>query len=170
MVDLLEWRVIEVPAGQRQPYEALLRLADDSEREVASYRDLGELFALVDAATGQPRGEVLVVPAEDPTPGSSAGALELRSVAIDEACQRRGLGRALVQEVLERLRARGARRVVVGTASASLAALAFYQRLGFRPWRVERDRFTTERGYPPDLVEHGIVVRDMIWLDRTLAE
>jgi ribosomal protein S18 acetylase RimI-like enzyme len=96
------------------------------------------------------------------------GAMELRSVAIDPAWQGRGMGRALVQEVLARLRARGVQRVVVATASASLDALAFYLRLGFRPWRIERDRFSVARGYAPDLCEDGIPVRDAIWLERAL--
>jgi len=155
------WRVIEVPAGERQGYVGLLRLADDSETEVARYRDEGVLFGLIDATSDEPRGEVLVVEAE-------LGAMELRSVAIDPAWQGRGVGRALVQEVLARLRARGVPRVVVVTASSSLDALAFYLRLGFRPWRIERDRFSAARGYAPDLCEDGIPVRDAIWLERAL--
>ncbi|MCX4244298.1 GNAT family N-acetyltransferase [Paraliomyxa miuraensis] len=156
-----QWRVIEVPADQRQAYQDLLRLADDSDREIASYRELGALFGLVDA-DGEPKGEALVLPTEE------RHTMELRSLAIEDAFQGRGLGRRLVQDVLERLRAAGMRRVVVGTASSSLDALAFYLRLGFRPWRIERDRFTEARGYPPGLCEDGIEVRDMIWLDCTL--
>lgn len=158
------WRVVEVPAGRRGAYEALLRLADDSTQEIERYRDQGELLGMVDATTGEPLGEVLVVPTDE------AGTVELRSVAVVHERQGRGLGRALVGAVLERLRARGVRRVVVGTASSSLDALAFYQRQGFRPWRIERDRFTVERGYAPDLHEDGMLVRDMIWLDRALQD
>jgi GNAT superfamily N-acetyltransferase len=161
------WRVIEVPAGERQAYAALMRLADGSETEVARYRDEGELFGLVDGTTGEPRGEVLVA-ATEAAQASDPTAMELRSMAIDPAWQGRGVGRVLVQEVLARLRARGVRRVVVGTASASLDALAFYLRLGFRPWRIERDRFDAARGYAPGLCEDGIPIRDMIWLDWTL--
>jgi GNAT superfamily N-acetyltransferase len=126
------WRVIEVPAGERQGYMALLRLADDSETEVARYCNEGVLFGLIDGVTGELRGEVLVVAAElgamelcgvtgdlgESGHGAAAelGAMELRSVAIDPAWQGRGMGRALVQEVLARLRARGVQRVVVATA------------------------------------------------------
>jgi ribosomal protein S18 acetylase RimI-like enzyme len=157
------WRVVEVAAGRRQAYDALLQLADDSALEVARYRDQGELFGLLDGTTGAVLGEVLVVTDDE------AGAVELRSVAIDPAHRGQGLGRRLVQDVLERLQARGVRRVVVGTASSSLDALGFYLRLGFRPWRIERDRFDEARGYALGLCEDGIAVRDMIWLDCALG-
>lgn len=116
------WRVVEVPAGRRGAYEALLRLADDSTQEIERYRDQGELLGMIDASTGEPLGEVLVVPTEE------TGTVELRSVAVVP------------------------------------------ERQGFRPWRIERDRFTVERGYAPDLREDGLRVRDMIWLDRTLVD
>jgi ribosomal protein S18 acetylase RimI-like enzyme len=74
-----------------------------------------------------------------------------------------------VSEVCDRLRDRGIRRVVVGTATSGVRQLAFYQRLGFRLERIERDFFTTEKGYPADLSENGIPTRDMAWMDRELA-
>jgi len=52
--------------------------------------------------------------------------------------------------------------------STSIGALAFYQRCGFRPWRIERDYFTPVRGYAEGLEENGIPVRDMVWLDRDI--
>jgi hypothetical protein len=47
--------------------------------------------------------------------------------------------------------------------------LAFYQRCGFRLDRVERDFFTVAKGYPADLAENGIPIRDMVWMDRDLS-
>ena len=65
---------------------------------------------------------------------------------------------------------RGMRRVVVGTSTSNIGALAFYQRLGFRMWRVERDFFSAQRGYPVGLEENGIPVRDMLWLDQDTGD
>lgn len=153
-------RVVEVPAGQRDPYRPLMELADDSEAEIKGYRERGVLFGLEHAEGGAIRGMVLV-DAYDPPP-----TMRLLSVAIAQDHQRRGLGTQLVQQVLDRLRARGCRRVVVSTASSSVGVLAFYQRLGFRMLKIERDWFCPERGYPAGLEENGIPVRDRVWFDR----
>jgi len=32
--------------------------------------------------------------------------------------------------------------------------------------RIERDAFTPEAGYPPDLFADGIRILDRVWLDR----
>jgi hypothetical protein len=53
------------------------------------------------------------------------------------------------------LRARGVRHVIVGTTSSGMGQLAFYQKCGFRVWRIERDFFGAARGYPPGLEENG---------------
>ena len=75
----------------------------------------------------------------------------------------------MMNAVLFVLAQRGARRAIVGTASSGVRQLAFYQRCGFRLTHVERDFFTAEKGYPADLAEDGIPIRDMVWMDRDLA-
>jgi hypothetical protein len=55
----------------------------------------------------------------------------------------------------------------VSIRDLGVGQLAFYQKAGFRLQRIERDYFTPERGYPP-LLENGILVRDMVWMDQHL--
>ncbi len=154
--------VVEVlPGPDRDRYLPLLRLADDSEQEICSYIHRGQLYGLLQPDMQIPCGHVLTL-------NAGSDVVELKSVAIAEAYQGQGLGRQLITTVLERLRLRGIGRVVVGTSSSSVGVLAFYQKLGFRPWKVERDRFTPAHGYPEGLLEQGIPVRDMIWLDLDL--
>ena len=62
----------------------------------------------------------------------------LEPVAVDPACHRRGLGRAVLSEALARLAGRGARRVVLATESGNTGAEAFYTACGFA--RVAFDR------------------------------
>jgi N-acetylglutamate synthase-like GNAT family acetyltransferase len=50
-------------------------------------------------------------------------------LSVTEAGRRHGTGRALVEAVIENLRARGATHVLL---NANLGAVAFYERLGFR--------------------------------------
>lgn len=163
----VDFVVVSVPPGPaRDRYLPLLRLADDSADAIRGYYQTGWLYGLVDR-TGRgdersPLGHILVVRAE------SASVAELKSVAIAESRQGQGLGRYLVTQVLARLRAEGVTRAVVGTSNASLDNLAFYQKLGFRLWRIDRDYFSPARGYGPELSEDGIPVRDMVWMDMAL--
>lgn len=150
-----------VPPGRdRDAYLPLLLLADDSEAQVRRYYQTGDLYALDDEA-GDPLGMILTI-AE---PDASA---ELKAVAVDEARHNQGVGTRMLAAVLADLKHRGVRQVIVGTASCSIGQLAYYQKAGFRLWKVERDYFTPRRGYPDGITENGIPLRDMVWLDQEL--
>jgi ribosomal protein S18 acetylase RimI-like enzyme len=150
------------PAGrERDAYLPLLRLADDSADQVLSYYQKGTLF-VHDGPDSGPVGIVLAIDGPE-------GSVELKAVAVAESLQGRGLGTHMLLAVLDELRARGVTRVVVGTSSSGIGQLAYYQKVGFRLARIERDFFTPERGYPDGLVENGIPVRDMVWMDQEIA-
>jgi len=150
-----------VPAGpERDAYLPLLRLADDSETAVRGYFQDGDLYALGDEAS-RPVAMVLAIPRDD-------GSVELKAVAVDEQRHGQGLGKRLLAAVLADLRTRGVRRVVVGTGNAGLGVIAFYQKAGFRLLGIERDYFSSARGYPEGLEEDGIPLRDMVWMDQSL--
>jgi len=149
------------PGSERDAYLPLMHLADDSVQQVLSYYQTGTLFVL-DAADHTPVGIVLALDEPD-------GSVELKAVAVDESLQGRGIGTGMLLAALEELRTRGIRRVVVGTSSSGIGQLAFYQKAGFRLAWIERDFFSAARGYPDDLVENGIPVRDMVWMDQEVA-
>lgn len=150
-----------VPAGpERDAYLPLLRLADDSEMAVRGYYQAGDLYALGDG-TGRPMAMALAIPRDD-------GSVELKAVAVDEQRHGQGLGKRLLAAVLADIRTRGVRRVVVGTGNAGVGVIAFYQKAGFRLLRIERDYFSSARGYPDGLEEDGIPLRDMVWMDQSL--
>jgi ribosomal protein S18 acetylase RimI-like enzyme len=150
-----------VPVGpERDRYLPLLSLADDSPEQVRRYYQAGTLFAL-DGPDGEAIGVILAIEGSD-------GVVELKAVAVHPFLHGRGVGTRLLQEVLERLQAGGARRVIVGTSSSGIGQLAYYQKVGFRLWRIERDFFSAERGYPGGIEEHGIPLRDLVWMDLEL--
>lgn len=158
---MIETQIRVVPAGSgRDVYLPLLRLADDSESEVRGYYQKGDLYAIDDEA-GRPVGVILAIPEPD-------ASVELKAVAVDEALHGRGIGKRLLMAVLEDLKARGVRRVVVGTGNSGIGVLALYQKAGFRLWKIERDFFSPARGYPAGLEENGIPLRDMVWMDQEL--
>ncbi len=151
-----------VPVGaERDAYLPLFSLADDSIDAVLAYYQTGVLFAL-DAPTGEPVGIVLALDRPD-------GAVELKAVAVVESLHGRGVGTRMLDAVLDALRVRGVRRVVVGTSSSGIGQLAYYQKAGFRLVSIERDYFGPDRGYPPGIVENGIPLRDMVWMDQDLS-
>lgn len=149
-------RVVPAGAGREQLADLLL-LADESPAQVAGYLHDGDLFVLDDGA-GVALGTTLVLYANDAT-------AELKSVAVRPDRQGQGVGKRMLVGVLAVLRARGVRRVLVATGTTSFAPLALYQKLGFRLFRIERDFFSPERGYPAELVENGIRLRDLVWLE-----
>jgi hypothetical protein len=57
--------------------------------------------------------------------------------------------------------------LLVATAAADTGVLRFYQLLGFRLLRVERDAFTPQTGYA-DIEIDGIPLRDRVWLSLDL--
>ena len=98
----------------------------------------------------------------------AASQVELTLVAVDERHQRQGVGRALIASVLGALRDDGVQRVIVGTVTAAGGTITFYQKVGFRPFAIERDYFDRARGYRGDETLDGIPIRDMIWFDIDL--
>ena len=151
-----------VAAGpERDAYLPLLFLADESAAQVRSYYQQGTLFAL-DDPTGRPLGMILAIDEPD-------GSVELKAVAVDEAFHGQGVGTRMLRTVLAELRAQGVARVVVGTSSAGIGQLAYYQKAGFRFWKVERDFFNPDRGYPERMEDNGIPLRDMVWMDQELG-
>lgn len=154
-------RLQRIAAGPaRDAFMPLLLLADDSEAQVRSYYQLGDLFVLA-GDDGIAMGMTLAIP-------SPGGGVELKAVAVAPALHGRGVGQRMMKMVLGKLRAAGVRHVTVGTSSSGIGQLAFYQKAGFRFWAIERDFFNPERGYAEGTKENGILVRDLVWLDRTL--
>jgi len=148
--------IVTIEPGARDAWIALLELADEPE-PLRRYLDDSVLYGIVDETRGEPVAAALVIDLDDNT-------AELRAVAVAEHAQGTGIGTRIVTEVCDRLRVEG-KRIVVGTASSGTRQLAFYQRLGFRLRRVERDYFNAARGYPEGLEENGIPTRDMVWMD-----
>jgi ribosomal protein S18 acetylase RimI-like enzyme len=149
------------PGEERDAYWSLLLLADDSESQVRSYYQSGELYVL-DDETEAPLGLVLALPTGD-------GEVELKAVAVTPARHNQGIGKRMLALVLDDLRVRGVGRVVLGTGNSGIGQLAFYQKAGFRLWRIERDFFTPERGYPEGIEENGIPLRDMVWMEQEIV-
>lgn len=149
------------PGPEREIFLPLLLLADDSEQQVRSYMQEGTLYAFGPAAGGNAVGMILAIPEPD-------GSIEIKAVAVAEERHGQGIGSKMLRAVIEDLRNRGVERLIVGTGNSGIGQLAYYQKAGFRLWKIERDFFSHERGYADDLKENGIPLRDMVWMDQAL--
>jgi GNAT superfamily N-acetyltransferase len=143
--------------GDRAGLRPLFELAEDSAVELDGYLDRGRV--LVARLDGEPVGHLQLVDTD------RAGHVELKNMAVRADRQGRGIGRRLVRSARALLAAEGADTLVVATATADIGNLRFYQRLGFRMRRIERDAFTEATGYPPHTDVDGIPLRDRVWLD-----
>jgi ribosomal protein S18 acetylase RimI-like enzyme len=110
--------------------EAAGRLLADSGVPPAAIRSAGDtvLYGLWDLTA--PNGDGLVgVAATQPL--DDAGSVELCAIAIRADLRRRGLGRRLVTEVADALRAEGAARLVARLEGGHRPAAALLARAGF---------------------------------------
>jgi ribosomal protein S18 acetylase RimI-like enzyme len=110
--------------GPRDPYV-------DTLRDAAGRAEQADLWVAVEEG-------VLIGTVTDPPPGSryreigGADEGEFRMLAVAPSAQGRGVGRALVEFLLERYRERGYRGVVLSTLAEMSAAHRVYELLGFR--------------------------------------
>lgn len=146
------------PGPERERLLPLFLLADESPDQVRGYLQQGDLY--VAEEDGNAVGLTLVL--------DHADGREIKAVAVSPERQGQGIGRSMLTFVLGRLREQGVGTVVVATGASSLVPLMLYQKLGFRLARIDRDAFTPERGYPDEIWENGIRLRDMVWLDLDL--
>lgn len=104
----------------------------------------------------------LVLPGDEEFEGTEppAGDAGFRFLAVDPAAQGSGAGGALVDAVVERARALGARRIAIHTMAFMVGAHALYARRGFEHRRDLDVVFPAGLGYGmtldlvPDAAEH----------------
>jgi GNAT superfamily N-acetyltransferase len=150
--------VREVPRAERDAVIPLLLLAEPSERALR-----WSLEHLSDVVYRAERDGTLVAAAtmrwrDDPC--------ELVELAVAEAWQGRGVGRALIAWLLDEARRRAKAAMIVGTANSSIGNIAFYQRCGFRMDHVRPDYFWYDAS---GRTEHGIPTRDLLVFRYALA-
>lgn len=88
---------------------------------------------LVEIAPGNaPIGYAVVAPADLPLLDISDRDLELKRIYLLSRFQGQGYGRKLVAEAILHAKQAGAKRLLLGVYEKNRAAIAFYERIGFR--------------------------------------
>ncbi|MBB6672692.1 GNAT family N-acetyltransferase [Cohnella nanjingensis] len=153
----LELTIRPLAPGEDYPYDLLL-LADPSRTMVDDYLTRG--WCHVATLGSDVVGEFVLIPTHPRT-------IEIVNVAVMEAHQGRGIGKALVYAAIGEAKRRGAATVEIGTGNSGFLQLKLYQQCGFRIVGVDPDFFV--RHYDEPLYEDGMQVRDMVRL-RMLLE
>jgi GNAT superfamily N-acetyltransferase len=151
---------IEEYAGPHRDLEWSFRLAEDSDRQLDSYIDLGRVW-VARTRDGEVVGHLQATPREP-------GLWEVVNTAVAEHARGQGVGRALLEHAVDEARAAGVARVILATATADVGNLRFYQRCGFRMTHVVPDAFGAYQGYPPGIEVDGIPMLDQVWFERRL--
>lgn len=145
--------IFEVKTDKKR-YLSLLLLGDEQEDMIDRYLERGAMYALDEGGVKA----VCVVTDE------GDGTLELKNLAVSPDCQRRGLGRRMVEFLALTYRGRY-RRLLVGTGDSPLT-LPFYEACGFRRSHVVPNFFTDHYRHP--IYEGGRQLVDMIYLIKAL--
>ncbi|MCI8594657.1 MAG: GNAT family N-acetyltransferase [Oscillospiraceae bacterium] len=144
--------IIPITAKKKR-YLPLLLLADEQEDMIDRYLERGGFYVMEDGGSA---AAVCVVTDE------GDGVLELKNIAVAPEYQRKGLGKALINFLLERYR--GAYHTMqVGTGDSPLT-VPFYEACGFRRFRTVPNFFTEHYDHP--IFEGGVQLRDMVYLKR----
>ena len=146
--------IFEVKTDKKR-YLSLLLLGDEQEDMIDRYLERGTMYALEE--DGRVRAVCVVTDEGD-------GTLELKNLAVSPECQRRGLGRRMVEFLTQTYRGRY-RRLLVGTGDSPLT-LPFYEACGFRRSHVVPNFFTDHYDHP--IFEGGRQLVDMIYLIKAL--
>ncbi|WP_058303217.1 GNAT family N-acetyltransferase [Gorillibacterium timonense] len=146
--------------GESPPMDLLLE-ADPEQAFVEAY--LREGFCAVACEENEQAVGVYVIVVREDGGGRAA---ELVNLAVHSTHRGKGVAKRLIHHAAEQAKRLGARALQVGTGNSSLAALAVYQKCGFRITGVERDYFTKQ--YAESIVEDGIPCLDRINLELDL--
>lgn len=138
----------------REPFKALMLLADEQEEMLYRYYHTGDLFALYDPDL---IGICLVI-------NYDATSCELKNMAVYPAYQGKGYGRILLEYVCQHLVA-SYTTMYVGTGDSPLT-IPFYQNCGFSIDHRVKNFFLDHYDHP--IIEAGIQLKDMIYLKKTL--
>jgi GNAT superfamily N-acetyltransferase len=146
--------------SRRRELRELFALAEESPAVIEELIDLGSV--LVATLDGKIVGCLQLL---DPKEHVE---IEIAILAVAEDHQGRGIGTALVERAIAKARNQNLHTVRVGTSSADISNLRFYQRRGFRMLAIERDAFTPADGYPEGIETDGLPLRDRVWLTLDL--
>ena len=146
---------IEVKENKKK-YLNLLLLADEQESMIDRYLEKGTMYVLCDEGTKA----VCVVTDE------GGGILEIKNLAVDPDCQKRGYGKRMINFISSHYKDKF-EILQVGTGDSPLT-IPFYEKCGFKRSHSIENFFTDNYDHP--IFECGVQLVDMIYLRKEIKE
>ncbi|EJV88555.1 GNAT family N-acetyltransferase [Bacillus mycoides] len=137
--------------------KSLLLLADPSESQIDAYVQRG--FTYIAKQEERIIGVYVLLETRPRT-------MEIMNIAVVEHMQGKGIGKGLLLHAIEKAKEYNMYKLEVGTGNSSVSQLALYQKCGFRIFFIDFDYFS--KHYEEEIIENGIVCRDMIRLAMEL--
>ena len=145
--------IFEVKENKKQ-YLDLLLLADEQEDMIDRYLERGRMFVLEEDG----------IKAECVVTDEGNSILEIKNLATDPACQRKGYARKLISFLTDQFAGQFT-TLLVGTGDSPLT-IPFYEKCGFVRSHIVKDFFTKNYDHP--IIEDGVLLTDMVYLKRSL--
>jgi len=142
--------------GERIPYDLLL-LADETVESINKYIFSSEIYLL------EQENRIIAVYALQVLSKEEA---EIKNIAVAKECQGQGIGKSLLKDAADRAKARGFKRLIIGTGDIMGMPLCFYLKEGFERFTVKKDFFIMN--FPKPIYDHGVQLRDMVMLKKEL--
>ena len=92
--------------------------------------------------------------------------IEIVNISVHPDYQNQGIAQSMLRFTIEYAEQQQLIAIEIGTGSTSLAQLYLYQKMNFRIVGVDRDFFTHH--YAEEIIENGLVLKDMIRLQLIL--
>lgn len=138
------------------PYDLLL-LADPSREIIDTY--LGASDVYVARWNNEIIGVYVLFPLDQT-------AVEIKAIAVAAGHQGKGLGGRLLRHADDMARQRGFRKIVIGTANASVGQIYLYQKQGFELTELRKNFFLDL--YSEPIFENGIQCKHMLVFRKEL--
>lgn len=138
------------------PYDLLL-LADDTRDAINKYIYKSEIYVF------ELKEQIVAIYALCPIDSLT---IELKNIAVHPLLQSKGIGKALLKDVVKNAQAKGFKKLIVGTGDVMFLQLKFYQQAGFEMFEI-RPNFYIEN-YPDPLFENGLRLRHMVMLKKSI--
>lgn len=138
------------------PYDLVL-LADPSKNMIDEYLKKSDVFTVT--KNDQIIGIIVLLPLTSEN-------VEIKNVAVKPEYQRQGVGRFLIENIVQVATNNKQKSICIGTANSSVGQLYLYQKLGFEITGIKMDYFTDN--YSEPIYENGIQAKHMLVLTRHL--
>ena len=148
-------RIYEVTEG-KEKYMSLLFLADEQEDMIYKYLEKGRMYLLDDDGV---KAECIVTDEGD-------GVLEIKNIAVESSCQKKGYGKKLIEYIKQEF-GKEFSILQVGTGDSPLT-IPFYEKCGFKRSHVMKNFFVDNYDHP--IYECGKQLVDMVYLKMNMID